>query len=177
MKGAQPPRSCYSPCSAMPWACLRRLTSISPAQENWKLPPPTTASAWLCTPSNHGTSCSSSQIGGSASRLTFQEFLTSLHVEWEERLIRWALGVRHELEAGDVLPPFPTETADTLEVVDPGLEGDVDNGVERSGRHCWRCHREQSDNREQGCHVRETIEDPPDNTQRSHSTRDGNIYT
>ena len=33
------------------------------------------------------------------------------------------LGVRHALEAGDALPPFPTATANSLEAVGPGLEG------------------------------------------------------
>ena len=53
-----------------------------------------------------------------------QEFLAGLHVEWEERLTRWTGGVRQALEAGDALPPFPTATADTLEAVGPGLEGE-----------------------------------------------------
>ena len=53
-----------------------------------------------------------------------QEFLAGLQVEWEERLTRWTLGVRHALEVGDALPPFPTATADTLGAVSPGLEGE-----------------------------------------------------
>ena len=53
-----------------------------------------------------------------------QEFLAGLHVEREECLIRWTLGVRHALEAGDALPPFPTATVDTLVAVGPGMDGE-----------------------------------------------------
>ena len=42
-----------------------------------------------------------------------QELLAGLDSEREERLTRWTLGVRNALEAGDALPPFPTETANT----------------------------------------------------------------
>ena len=53
-----------------------------------------------------------------------QEFQAGLHVEWEKHVTRWTLGVRHALEAGDALSPFPTAIADTLEAVGLGLEGE-----------------------------------------------------
>ena len=53
-----------------------------------------------------------------------QEFLAGPCVKQEERLTRWTLGVRHTLEVGDALPPFPTATADTLGAEGPGPEGE-----------------------------------------------------
>lgn len=32
--------------------------------------------------------------------------ILGLHVQWEKRLTRWTLGVRHALEESDVLPLF-----------------------------------------------------------------------
>ena len=65
-----------------------------------------------------------------------QEFPAGLHVEWEDRLTRWTLGVRHALEAGDALLPFPTAAADTLGGGPGAGRPTVDNGAERSRRHC-----------------------------------------
>ena len=38
--------------------------------------------------------------------------------------MRWTLGVQSALEAGDVMPPFPTTVAATSEGTDPSLEND-----------------------------------------------------
>ena len=129
MEGAQPLRSCYAPCSAMPWACLEKLTLISPARGNGKRLPPNIVSVSKRTPSDHGTSCFDSQIGGQV-----QEFLAGLHAEWEERLTRWTLVVRNTLEAGDALPPFPTAAVATSGDADPALAGEpVIRGQEDQG--------------------------------------------
>ena len=53
-----------------------------------------------------------------------QEFLAGLHAEWEDRPTRWTLGVRNALEAGDVLPPFPTAVTDTPGGAGPALENE-----------------------------------------------------
>jgi len=50
-----------------------------------------------------------------------QEFLAGLDSTWEDRLTRWTLGVRNALEAGEALPPFPTEagTLGSINVFEP----------------------------------------------------------
>ena len=74
MEGAQPLRSCYVPCSALPWACFERLTLISPARVNGKRLPSTTVSVSQRMSSDHGTSCFDSQIGGSTLDLKSKSF-------------------------------------------------------------------------------------------------------
>ena len=107
-----------------------------------------------------------------------QEFLAGIHVEWQERLTRRTLGVRHVLEAGDTLPPFPTATADTLGAMGPGLGGEpLKMGRNGQGGTAGGAMENRQDHGEQGRHVRKTSGDPPDTTQRSHFTRDGNVYT
>ena len=88
-----------------------------------------------------------------------QDFLADFHVEWEKRLTRWTLGVRHALEAGDALPPFPTATADSLGAVGPWLEGEA-LLIGRNGQGGTAGGAIASDHVEQRCHVRQTRGDP-----------------
>ena len=53
-----------------------------------------------------------------------QQYLVGLDAECEERLTRWALGIRSALEAGDALPSFSTAMAATPERTDRTPEND-----------------------------------------------------
>ena len=180
MEEALPPRSCCAPGSAMPWACLERLTSIPPARGNGKRPPPpSTVSVSPRTPSDRRISCSDSLIGGSTSYVKSKSFWRTSTPNGRNARLGGPSGPEMHWRQVTFLPPFPAAGGRHARVDRSGAgERAVNKGADRSRWHCWRCQGEPPGRGEQGCYVSGTSGDPVDDTQHRHcNARGSNVYT